>query len=120
LYRNGVKPGYLRWDELQHTLEKEFASELKEIGQDKPTPETVISWVRKYPDAPERLRDLRVQQTAPSNMVAVASACQPVALFPFPNSNVISQSINTVFSQMLVLAAVSAFCRFAVWVATDR
>jgi len=70
LYLNGVKPGYIRWDELQSTLEREFAEEFEVKGQDKPSPETVLSWVRKYHDAPERLKQLGVEQTTP-NQVAL-------------------------------------------------
>ena len=62
LYERGVKPGYIRWHELQSTLEKEFPGEFPNKGQDKPSPETILEWVRRRPDAPQRLRDLRVQQ----------------------------------------------------------
>jgi hypothetical protein len=65
LYRDGVKPGYMRWHELQGTLEKEFPDEIKQSGQDKPSPDTVMEWVKKYPDAPERLIRLRVEPAEP-------------------------------------------------------
>jgi len=74
LYQLGVKPGYMRWDELQHTLEVEFPQEFPKPGQDRPSPETVLAWVGKYPDAPQRLLDLRVQQFEPAGGVLWNSA----------------------------------------------
>ncbi len=124
LYRDGVKPGYLRWDELQSTLEKEFAAELKEIAQDKPTPETVMAWVRKYPDAPERLRNLRVQQATSHSeapgVYAYPSACQPGAVFAATTPGAINPSMNVLFAELLTVFAVAAICRFTVSLVTDR
>jgi hypothetical protein len=62
LYRDGVKPGHIRWADLQRTLVMEFPSEFPKVPDNLPSPETVLEWVRKYPDVAERLRQLRVQQ----------------------------------------------------------
>jgi len=66
LYLQLVKPGYLRWPELQSILEEELSSEFEIKGQDKPSPETVIAWVQNYPDAPQRFRELGLYHTDPS------------------------------------------------------
>ena len=84
LYQDGVKPGYIRWDELQHTLEVEFPPEFPVVGENLPTPETVLAWARKYPDAPQRLRDLRVQELEPAGGVRLNSANAPGYLAPRP------------------------------------
>ena len=67
LYLEGVKLGYIGWAELQSSLEKEFPDEFQNKGQDKPSPETILEWVRRWPDAQQHLRDLRVQQVEPSS-----------------------------------------------------
>lgn len=117
LYREGVKPGYIRWDELQSTLEKEFPSEFPHVAQDKPSPETILNWVRKYPDAPERLRNLKVQQaTPPSGAVwspLKPSYCYPaVAKMPVPYASTTHWTINALFSQFMALMvlAIMAGC----------
>lgn len=74
LYQVGVKPGSIRWHELQNTLEKEFPKEFPIVGADRPSPETVLAWTRKYPDAPQRLLDLRVQEFEPAGSMFWNSA----------------------------------------------
>lgn len=123
LYLSGVKPGYIRWDELQTTLEKEFASEIREVGQDKPAPETVIGWARKYPDAPERLRALRVQQAAPNQrapqVAAYPSACELRPAISTLNTGVVGWDFNTLFSQFMAMAATAILTRFIVSLSAD-
>lgn len=63
LYREGVKPGYLRWDELQYILQTEFPDEFRAEGEDRPTPETVLHWVRNYSQAPQSLKRLGISVT---------------------------------------------------------
>jgi hypothetical protein len=111
LYLKGVKPGYIRWDELQYTLEKEFPSEFPQVAQDKPSPETVLSWVRKRPDAPERLKSLRVQQAVlgpgvPWSPGTLSSYYLPVAM-PVPYGNISQWSVNVLFSQFIPLMALA-------------
>lgn len=117
LYLNGVKLGYIRWYELQSTLEKEFPSEFTQLGQDKPSPETVMKWVRRYPDAPERLKNLRAQQAPPSSGVCglptylfnyQPSSAVPVSYVGMPNTG-----INTLFSQVTAFLAMALMVRFA-------
>ena len=120
LYRDGVKPGYIRWYDLQSTLQKEFPSEFPPLADDWPTPEAVMNWVRKYPDAPERLKDLGVQQAAPNQMEPGAPAYQPGVVFAVPNYSAINRDINALFAQLLTVVAVAAFCRFTVSLVTDR
>ncbi len=123
LYRNGVKPSYIRWDELQATLEKEFASEFSEIGQDRPTPETVIAWVKKYPDLPERLKDLRVQQDASNHreqrMPVYLPAYQPHLAPSVPNSGVAGWDSNVLFKQMMALVTMAFLFSFVRALSSD-
>lgn len=101
LYRDGVKPGYMRWHELQARLEKEFPGEFKHLGQDKPSPDTVMDWVRKYPDAPERLKQLRVQQADahPSlpQIGASAFVIRPLPAIPIACESPAESSIRELF-----------------------
>jgi hypothetical protein len=122
LYRDGVEPGYIGWHELQATLEKEFASEFKQLGQDKPTPETVLAWVRKYPDAPKRLRDLRVQQATPNQSLPgvpiYASASQPRPVLAVTTAGVIGWDMNALFTQFMAVVAVAIMARcVSSWIA---
>jgi len=66
LHFQGVQTGYLRVDDVQNKLAKEFAAELEMKDIAIPSPETIMTWVRKYPDASQRLRDLEAQQIDPS------------------------------------------------------
>jgi len=115
LYLNGVKPGYVRWDELQSTLEKEFPGELKVRGEDRPSPETVLEWVRKYPDASERLRQLRVQQVAPNRVMpglALAQTAQPWPASLAPKTDVMTGlDINGLFGWLMTLLVASVMAR---------
>jgi hypothetical protein len=106
LYLSGVKPGYIRWDELQSTLEKEFPGEFKMKGQDRPSPETVLAWVRRRPDAPERLRQLRVQQAA-TNQVIPGPA--PLVLGP---GTMTGPDINSPLGWLMtfMMMAVMSYC----------
>ena len=123
LYRNGVKPGYIRWDELQATLEKEFTSEFRKVGQDNPTPETVIAWVKKYHDLPERLKDLRVQQAAPNQRAQRMPIYQPAYQphpAPFaPNTDVVGWDINVLFRQMMAVVTMAFLVNFVVALSSD-
>jgi len=117
LYLEGVKPGYMRWHDLQIRLEEEFPSEIPEKAQDKPSPQTIINWARKYPDAPERLRKLRVQQaTLPFGAVwnpLKPSYCYPaVVKMPVRYAGTAYQTINALFSQFtaLMVLALMAGC----------
>lgn len=115
LYQEGVEPRYIRWHELQNTLAKEFVQELSSGGRELPSPETVIAWVRKYPDAPERLRDLRVQQATPSQSVpwtsVYPSTWGPRPALAVPNAGVISWDINALFAQFMAVVAVAIMAR---------
>ena len=122
LYKKGVEPGYIRWYELQNTLAKEFAPELPSGGRELPSPETVIAWVCKYPDAPERLRDLRAQQATPNQRVpwvpAYPSTYQPRSVSAVPNSGIISWDINALLTQFMAVVAVAIMARcVSSWVA---
>lgn len=117
LYLNGVKPGYIRWHELQSNLEKEFPSEIAQAGQDKPSPETVMEWVRRYPDAPERLKNLRVQQVTPNSSMnripAYSFHYQPTSVVPVSYVGMLNRDINTLFSHLMVFLAAALMVRFA-------
>lgn len=117
LYLNGVKPGYVRWDELQSTLEKEFPGELKVRGEDRPSPETVLEWVRKYPDASERLRQLRVQEVAPgqrmSGVPSYPFGHQPQPSVSISYASVTSTDITALFGHFIALMAMVTMMRFA-------
>ncbi len=117
LYLNGVKPGYIRWDELQNTLVKEFPSYFPKVSDDLPSPETVMDWVRKYPDLAERLKQLRVQQITPSRRMSGISSYpfshQPQPLVPIPYASVTSTDITALLSQFIALMAMVIMVRFA-------
>jgi hypothetical protein len=116
LYLNGVKPGYIRWDELQSTLEKEFPGEFKVKGQDRPSPETVMEWVRKRPDAPQRLRDLRVQQVEPgswqSRPISNPSAYELMPAMPVSPATSANPWLSALFQQFVAVMvfALMAYC----------
>ncbi len=111
LYSDAVKPGYIGWHDLQSTLHKEFPSEFPKVADDLPSPETVIAWVRKYPDAVERLRELRAQQAIPNQCVpwvpVYPSTYQPRSVSAVPNSGIISCDINALLTQFMAVAAVA-------------
>lgn len=120
LYRELVEPRYIGWHELQSTLEAEFPEEFPAKGQDLPSPETVLDWVRKYPDAPQRLRDLRVQQLESTGAVLWGSAnawnyqSPPAISVP----HVSSRDSNTIellnqLTAMMALALMVTFVRFS-------
>ena len=117
LYLNGVKPGYIRWHELQSTLEKEFPGEFKVKGQDRPSPETVMDWVRKLPDAPERLKQLRAQEVAGAQRVTGAPPYpfghQPHPSVPVSYTGNTSTDINALFGHFIALMVVALMARFA-------
>ena len=117
LYLKGVKPGYIRWDELQNTLEKEFPSEFPQVAQDRPSPETVLSWVRKRPDAPERLKNLRVQQASPNSSMnrvpAYSFNYQPSSAMSVSYISTPNRGINTLFSHFMAFLAVALMVRYA-------
>lgn len=72
-----MKPGLIRWTDLQNTLAEEFPEEFPEElaqGKDIPSEETIREWAKKYPDAPERLRNLRVQQREPAGDILSSSS----------------------------------------------
>lgn len=122
LYRDGVKPGYMRWHELQARLEKEFPGEFKHLGQDKPSPETVLEWVRKYPDAPERLRQLRVQQAELSSWqsrpTSNTTAYQPVPVMSVSSIALANTWLSVFFQQLaaaMVFVLVVYFIRALSW-----
>lgn len=91
LYQKGVKPGTIRWHELQATLQREFPKEFPPNADDLPTPETVLGWVKKYGDLHDRLGKLgigygtamecepepAVQATLPSARIVPGSALSP-------------------------------------------
>lgn len=117
LYLNGVKPGYIRWHELQSTLEKEFPSEFPKIADDLPSPETVMEWVRKRPDAPERLRQLRVKEVAPgqgtSGMPSCPSSLQPQMPVPIRDAGMTSADIYAIFSHLVALMVMAMMVRLS-------
>jgi hypothetical protein len=122
LYLDGVKSGYIGWHDLQSILYKEFPSEFPKVADDLPSPETVLEWVRKYPDAPERLRDLRVQQATPSQSVPWVPVYPPTwgprPALAVPNAGVISWDISALFTQFtaVVAVAIMAHC-VSSWIA---
>ena len=115
LYRDGVKPGLIRWSDLHSTLRAEFASELKNVGYDLPNPETVMAWVKKYPNLSQRLKDLRVQQAAPNQRVqrmpVYPSVYQPNPAPPVPKSGVANW--NVLFGQMMAIIIIACLFSFA-------
>jgi len=123
LYLNGVKPGYIRWHELQSTLEKEFPEEFKVKGQDRPSPETVLEWVRKRPDAPERLRQLRAQQAATNRVIpgpAFAYTAQPcLAPLMLRPGTMTGPDINGLLGWLMTLLVASVMARCVSFVLAD-
>ena len=117
LYREGVKTGDIRWADLHSTLRAEFASELKDVGYDLPNPETVMAWVKKYPNLSQRLKDLRVQQEAASQraqrMPLYPPAYQQYLPAPVQNMSVPCWDMNTLLNQMLALVIMAWLFSFA-------
>ena len=111
LYLNGVKPGYIRWDELQATLQKEFPSDFPPVADDLPSPETVVHWVRKYPNAPERLKQLRVQELAQGTSRTARYQLSPKALFPPQQAAMDSTGITALMGYLLALTALGLVVR---------
>lgn len=111
LYRDGVKPGYIRWDDLQRTLVKEFPSEFPKVSDNLPSPETVMDWVRKYPDLAERLKQLRVQQAAPNQVLpgqAFAYTSQPWPVPLVPKAGIVTTlDTNRLFGWLMALLVVT-------------
>jgi len=116
LYSEGVKPGYMGWAELQSTLEKEFPGEFPESGQDKPSPETVLEWVRRWPDAPQRLRDLRVQQAELGSWVShrmiSTAAYQLVPVVPASPMARANTCLDVLFQQFTAIMAFALMACF--------
>ncbi|MFZ7131345.1 MAG: hypothetical protein ACOWWR_03200 [Eubacteriales bacterium] len=110
LYSNGVKPGYIRWSELQSTLEQEFPKEFKIKGEDRPNPKTVLDWVEKYDDVPVALKKLNVvdssisKQTIPLKMSNNTSFIIPEYLF---STLILIFSINMCCSNIVALTMAS-------------
>jgi len=113
LYRDGVKPGFIRWSDLHSTLRAEFASELKNVGYDLPNPETVMAWVKKYPNLSQRLKDLRVQQAAPGQRVQRMPVYQPTPAPPVPSSGAPGWNINVLLGQMMAIIIMACLFSFA-------
>lgn len=117
LYRDGVKPGYIRWDDLQRTLVKEFPSEFPKVSDNLPSPETVMDWVRKRPDAPERLKQLRVQEVVPdkrmSGIPSYQFSHQPQLPVPIPYASITSTNMTALFGHCMALMAMAIMVRFA-------
>ena len=117
LYLGGVATRYIRWVDLENTLVKEFAGELE--GKELPAPETVLEWVRKYPDLPQRLRELRVQEAGSTSTVSQrplsAWNYQATREFvPVPYASAGSYDINALlnlFAAFVALALLSGFMR---------
>jgi hypothetical protein len=108
LYYKGVKSGYVRWSESQNTLEEEFPSEFENKGRDKPSPETMMAWVRKYPDAHQHLIDLGMIKTDPilatGGTTVQLSGDQPLS--PLPATR-LSNIINDVMTCMAWIISVT-------------
>lgn len=115
LYRDGVKPGYIRWDDLQRTLVREFPSEFPKVSDNLPSPETVMDWVRKYPDLTERLKQLRVQQAAPNQLMpglGFAYASQPCPAPLVPKAGIVTNlDINGLFGWLMALLVMVVMAR---------
>lgn len=117
LYLNGVKPGYIRWHELQSILQKEFPSEFPAVADDLPSPETVLDWVRKFPDAPERIRELKAQEFTRGEKATGTSphqfGHQPQPAVPTPYARVTSSDMNALLGNLIALMAMAIMVRFA-------
>jgi len=115
LYQEGVKPGDIRWADLHSTLRAEFASELKDVRYDLPNPETVMAWVKKYPNLSQRLKDLRVQQATPEQGAQRKLLYQP-AYLPYlapsvPNSG--TACWDVLLRQMMTVVLMAWLFSFA-------
>jgi hypothetical protein len=115
LYQEGVKPGDIRWADLHSTLRAEFASELKDVRYDLPNPETVMAWVKKYPNLSQRLKDLRVQQATPEQG-AQRKLLYPPAYLPYlapsvPNSG--TARWDVLLRQMMTVVLMAWLFSFA-------
>ena len=114
LYQKGVKPGYIRWVDLFSTLQAEFAPEFERIGYEKPTRETVMAWVKKYPDLSQRLKDMRVQQDTSSQRVqrmpVYPPAYQPYPAQPVPSSA--RAGWDALFGRMMALVIMACLFSF--------
>ena len=123
LYQEGVKPGDIRWADLFSTLQKEFASEFDRIGYEKPTPETVMAWVKKYPNLSQRLKDLRVQQVAPSQKAhqvpLYPPTYQPYLAPQVHNTSVPRWDMNTLLNQMMAIVIMACLFSFARALSSD-
>jgi hypothetical protein len=112
----GLKPGYIGWAELQSTLEREFPGEFPNKGEDKPAPETILEWVRRWPDAPQRLRDLRVQQVEPdswqSRPMSNPSAYELIPAMPVSPVTSANPGLSALFQQFVAIMvfALMAYC----------
>lgn len=123
LYQEGVKPGDIRWTDLHSTLRAEFASELKDVRYDLPNPETVMAWVKKYPNLSQRLKDLRVQQAAPGQRAQRKPLYPPAYQLylapPVHNTSVPRWDMNTLLNQMLALVLMAWLFNFAWSLSSD-
>lgn len=117
LYLYGVKPGYMRWRELQDNLHKEFPEEFPKVSDGLPYPEAVLEWVRKYPDAPQRLRDLRVQQASQNLSMPRISAYsyhyQTVPAVAATSTSVTGWHINAMFGYFMAMMTMAMMVRLA-------
>ena len=117
LYMEGVATRYIRWADLENTLVKEFAGELE--GKELPASETVLEWARKYPDLPQRLRELRVQEagftSAVSQRPLSAWNYQTTRVFvPAPYASAGGHDLSALlnlFAAFVALALLSGFIR---------
>jgi len=117
LYLGGVATRYIRWVDLENTLVKEFAGELE--GKELPASETVLEWARKYPDLPQRLRELRVQEVGSTSAISRGrlSACNYQATrmwVPAPYASAGGYDLNALlnlFAAFIALALLSGFMR---------
>jgi len=120
LYVGGIALRYIRWRDLENTLAKEFVEELE--GKELPAPETVIEWVHKYPDLPQRLRELRVQEAGSTSAVSQrplsAWNYQATRVFvPAPYASAGGYDLSALLNQfaaLVALALLSGFIR-ALW-----
>lgn len=117
LYLEGIATRYIRWRDLENTLAKEFEEELE--GKELPAPETVLEWVRKYPDLPQRLRELRVQEAGSTSTVSQrplpAWNYQATRVFvPAPYATADGYDLNALLNQFaafVALALLNGFMR---------
>jgi hypothetical protein len=122
LYRDGVKPGAIRWDDLQRTLVKEFPSDFPKVSDNLPSPETVMNWVRKYPDLAERLKQLRVQQVAPNRVLpeqAFAYTSQPWPVPLVQHRSIAGLDTNGLIGLLMALLVMNVMARCIRFALTD-